>query len=866
MYFEDVNIFQIEDHVSNLKNMYAHRDTENKKPKEYLRDHIECTIEYFHFICREKNLDNIFINLEKSLLKEKDNVLVQLWKEMLINTVYMHDVGKINPAFQYDIMLNDFYKDNESRDSKHSLLSSYIYVSYFDKKIKNLDIEKLDKSFLRYFMYLNAYIISKHHGYLSDFEDFGTYLADETEDYFKEDDFPDLNMNTLKNSTIVNFFYGDSFKIIKEYVKNKDSDFNIYIYSKILFSILTASDYYATAEYMDGHKVVDMGIITKELKEKFCSEFNNYEITKNIRNYEKNPVIDGNYTSINELRSEITLESEKNYLKNKDKNIYYLEAPTGAGKTITSINLANLILKSEKAINELFYVFPFNTLVEQTEKGLKDIFKRSDITQNISVINSLTPIKTVDKNEDYKDFRSKENNRKIDYKKSLLNRIFLNYPFIITTHVNLFNYLFGTSREEGFPLIHICNSVIILDEIQSYKNGIWKEIINFLSAYAEILNVKVIIMSATLPRLNKLVEREDNNFVYLIKDRKHYFENPLFKNRVEFEMMDLGEDPESEGFELLLKDILKESKNNNKILIEFIFKKHADKFFDYMNENFISDSGHEIKIITSDDNKIDREKIIKLAKGKKNKVIIISTQVIEAGVDIDMDLGYKNISILDAEEQFMGRINRSCLNSGRVKFFQIDNCRLLYKDDVRKEKELTLINTEIQEILRNKDFEGYYDRVIDKIDKKKREINDKGYLSFIKQLYNLNFEKIKDYMKLIDDEINQNKYTIFLSRKIEVKDEKDGNVDMLDGRILWKDYKKLLVDSEMDYSERRVKLSEKNAQLSYFIYKVKKLPSQYNEILGDIYYIEDGEKYVLNGRFNQEIFMGETPDEANLIL
>lgn len=864
MYFEDVDIFKIEDHVSNLENMYAHRDTENKKPKEYLRDHIERTIEYFCFICREKNLDNIFINLEKSLLKEKNIVLVKLWKEMLINTVYMHDLGKINPAFQYDIMLNDFYKDNESRDSKHSLLSSYIYVSYFNKKIKNLDIEKLDKSFLRYFMYLNAYIISKHHGYLSDFERFGRYLADETEDYFKEDDFPDLNMDTLKSSIIANFFYPDKIKDIKEYVETEDNNFSIYIYSKILFSMLTASDYYATSEYMDGQKVVDMGIISKELREKFCSQFNNYEITKSIRNYEKDPVIDGNYTSINELRSEITLESEKNYLKNKDKNIYYLEAPTGAGKTITSINLANLILKSEETINKLFYVFPFNTLVEQTEKGLKDIFK-SDITQNISVINSLTPIKTVDENEDYKDFRSKENNRKIDYKKSLLNRIFLNYPFIITTHVNLFNYLFGTSREEGFPLIHICNSVIILDEIQSYKNGIWKEIINFLNAYAEILNIKVIIMSATLPRLNKLVEGEDNNFVYLIEDRKHYFENPLFKNRVKFEMLDLGEDPKNEGFELLLKDILKESKNNNKILIEFIFKKHADKFFDYMNENFISDRGHEIKIITSDDNKIDREKIISLAKGKKSRAIIISTQVIEAGVDIDMDLGYKNISILDAEEQFMGRINRSCLNSGRVKFFQIDNCRLLYKDDVRKEKELTLINLEIQEILKNKDFEGYYDRVIDKIEKKKREINDKGYLSFIKQMYNLNFEKIKDYMKLIDDEM-QNKYTIFLSRKIEIKDEKSGNIDRLDGSILWKDYKKLLMDSEMDYSERRVKLSEKNAQLSYFIYKVKKLPSQYNEILGDIYYIEDGEKYVVNGRFNQEIFIGETPDEANLIL
>nr|WP_313885185.1 CRISPR-associated helicase Cas3' [Clostridium sp. DJ247] len=546
--------------------------------------------------------------------------------------------------------------------------------------------------------------------------------------------------------------------------------------------------------------------------------------------------------------------------------MYYLEAPTGAGKTITSVNLANLMLNSDDKLNKLFYVFPFNTLVEQTEKGLTEIFEKdNEIKQNISVINSLTPIKTIDINEDYKDFRSKENNKKIDYKKSLLNRIFLNYPFIITTHVNLFNFLFGTSREEGFPLIDVCNSVIILDEIQSYKNGIWKEIINFLSVYAEVLNIKVIIMSATLPRLNKLVEGEDSNFAYLINNRKHYFENPLFKNRVKFEILDLGGDIKEEdyekGFKILLDDILKESKTNNKILIEFIFKKNADRFFDYINEEFICDSGHEIKIMTSDDNKVDREEVIKAAKKTGGKIIIIATQVIEAGIDIDMDLGYKNISILDAEEQFMGRINRSCLRTGRVKFFKINNCGLLYKNDVRKEKELTLNNPQVQELLKNKDFEQYYREVINKIQIRKQENNDNGYLSFIKELNDLDFAKIRDHMKLIDEEANQNKYTIFLSRQIKISEEKT-----IDGSKVWKGYKKLLMDNKMDYSEKRIKLSVMNEDLSYFIYKVKKLPNQYNEILGDIYYIDDGEKYIVNGRFNNEIFIGEKIDEANLIL
>ena len=118
----------------------------------------------------------------------------------------------------------------------------------------------------------------------------------------------------------------------------------------------------------------------------------------------------------------------------------------------------------------------------------------------------------------------------------MLNRQFIHYPIVLTTHIGFFNYLFGTSREETFPLVHLVNSVVILDEIQSYKNSIWKEIIIFLEKYAEILNIKIIIMSATLPRLDKLGGKNDN-CAYLIEDREKYFSSKLFKNRVDVELV-----------------------------------------------------------------------------------------------------------------------------------------------------------------------------------------------------------------------------------------------------------------------------------------------------------------------------------------
>ncbi len=66
-----------------------------------------------------------------------------------------------------------------------------------------------------------------------------------------------------------------------------------------------------------------------------------------------------------------------------------------------------------------------------------------------------------------------------DYKEEVLYRQMLQYPITITSHVNFFNYLFGNGRESNLALAHLCNSVVIIDEIQSYKNARWIEIIEF---------------------------------------------------------------------------------------------------------------------------------------------------------------------------------------------------------------------------------------------------------------------------------------------------------------------------------------------------------------------------------------------------
>jgi CRISPR-associated endonuclease/helicase Cas3 len=258
---------------------------------------------------------------------------------------------------------------------------------------------------------------------------------------------------------------------------------------------------------MDGVATTDIGNIN-EINEFYdvYKQGKIYNFTKKYKNSRDGKKIDfSKVKDINILRNELFLEAEDNLMENIESDIFYLEAPTGSGKSNTATNLSFKLLEGDKRKNKIFYVYPFNTLVEQNINTLKKTFdKEDDIFNKISVINAVFPIKEIDVQR-----QNEEEDFDFDYyKKALLNRQFLNYPIVLTTHVTIFKYLFGTAKEDVFPLHQIVNSVIVLDEIQSYRNIIWGEIITFLNAYAKLLNIKVIIMSATLPDLNYLARSD----------------------------------------------------------------------------------------------------------------------------------------------------------------------------------------------------------------------------------------------------------------------------------------------------------------------------------------------------------------------
>ena len=144
-------------------------------------------------------------------------------------------------------------------------------------------------------------------------------------------------------------------------------------------------------------------------------------------------------------------------------------------------------------------------------------------------------------------------------------------------------------------------------------------------------------------------------------------------------------------------------------------------------------------------------------------------------------------------------------------------------------------------------FEKYYELVLKDIKGKYNDSSSDSNLNdfFINYVGKLNFPMVEKRMELINDDMWS--LSVFLARTIEL----ENNV-VLDGSKVWEDYKNILMDTKMEYAEKEVRLSIIRSFLNYFIYQVKKSDLLYNDRLGELYYIEDGEKYFKDGKVDKE--------------
>ncbi len=723
------------------------------KPEETLDEHSKRTYKAYIILLKKFGLESIILNLVKDITSNKK--LQEITYLIISMIVFFHDVGKINPKFQ-EMIKNDGKKNDLTHHSSYGFFIFYykILCPIYNKKVLPFINPYNINEILEYYQYL-ATIIWRHHTRLLSLKilEKGTTIIEEAttreEKQFNiyKDNCKDLGIN--KDSSLYN-------KLILEEGYNLQEDYEIkysynffYLY-KLIYSLTITADRFASSHR---EKVVQ---IFNEIRTFDYSKIDDYlyNIKKIIENKKNINNKFNDHRNLFKNLAEIKLEEN---IEDKNKRVFYLYLPTGGGKTLLSLSLALKLIKKRK-LRRLYYVFPFINLIEQNSEVIRKVFRnKEDVIELHSYLNPENILKD-DKNE---------NNLNEDIDLSIFYS-----GVVVTSNVNFFNTFIKNSKHNNYKILALVNSVVVIDEIQTLNDEEWLLYASFIHDSSKYYNINYIIMSATVPRLSKLYnnisieERGDKkensnkqNFVNLIDEKDENIKDSFkdFYNRVE---ISYREDLEVDNYDDIC-NLIKENKSN-KCLIVVNTVNSSIKLYNKIKEKLAEEDFGEIILLNSTILNFRRRKIIKEINKVNKKCILISTQSIEAGLDISFNFGIREYSPLESILQVAGRINRN----GEVKsakliiiHSEIKTYNAVYNDirgnfsrqqsewyDVLK-KEFSIENKSKLDL--GVFYQDYFEKVSEKIIKEIKKPYTKDQSDSLDYIKKLKFEELnkKDVIK-----------------------------------------------------------------------------------------------------------------------
>jgi len=879
-------------------NVFAHSSDEKK---ESLFEHSQLVNEYFLLIIKENKIEkiiNILLNDFLNNYEISDKEATRLFiKKLFFTTPIYHDIGKLNPNFQLHKMKNEKFEENVfSFGSDHSKIGAFLYIQKFLKEANNPNNSRADNLLNLFATFVFSYSIHKHHSSTLEIDweyKFDEIFISEIIKFIDEKAF--LSFDKHHQNNILKLF--NEFVLNKNGFSIKNDNFSLFALLKLNYSLLTAADYYATTHFMNNWSVLetDFGVFTNDLKKKIVSNVEssqsyNKKTYDELNDYSLNFPYEASEKNLNILRQNLSVEIINGVRQNINKNLFYIEAPTGGGKTNLSMLALAEFLRDDLEnnthnITKVFYVFPFTTLITQTFVSLKDTLGKNDIANHIVQIHSKAGFSEKTKDGDYG-----------ENKKNIIDYQFVNYPIALLSHIKFFDILKSNKKSANYLLHRLANSLVIIDELQTYSPKEWDKVIYFINKYSTPFNIKFILMSATLPKIDKLISSEGkkafertNDFVYLNKHKEKYFRNNNFAKRVEFDFSllnnsDFNPDNRISFFENLWgkikleSELYKSTSKNKKVhtIIEFIYKKTASEFIEFINKN--NNSFDEIFVLSGTILEPRRKEIISKIKSdeyKNKNILLITTQVVEAGVDIDMDLGYKDSSIIDSDEQLAGRINRNVKKQKcKLFLFNLDDATKIYGKDYRFIKINNELKDKYSEILNTKNFDLLYDSVMDF--KNNHNLQSQYYdnlPTYLKHIKNLNFEAVHKNFKLIDNSLTTE--TLFIPINIEIKipnseelnfskeeitflknRNKFNHEDFISGEKIWELYCDIIENKDEDFATQKINKIIMQGLMSKYSISINTFSKEFKRIQG----LGSGEEkygfYKLN--YAEEVYSYET--------
>ncbi|MEE8738951.1 MAG: CRISPR-associated helicase Cas3' [Bifidobacterium sp.] len=438
--------------------------------------------------------------------------------------------------------------------------------------------------------------------------------------------------------------------------------FSLGLYAKYIFSRLVDADRLDAGNFSSHQRFLPAKPDWQKLVDSF---------EENIRNFD-------NTTAINQIRSEISEECRK--AATRKTGIYKLAVPTGGGKTLASLRFAlHHALRTRK--NRIIYVAPYLTITTQTTQSFRNVLDLSSDDDTI-----LEHYSNVLDSDDTSTESDQEDGSTVDRRKLAAER--WENPIIITTMVQFLETVMSSHGTKLRKFHNMANSVIVFDEIQSIPVNtvnLFNEAVSFLS---KILNCSIVLCSATQP----LLEETDRHNLLLSENPNLVCDSNRYA--IALKRTSIVPIPYEMSLDELAGFVKVKAHENRNCLVIVNLKSEARKLYQYLEKLTTGDEFALVHLSTSMCGRHRAEKLKKVIGllNTHQPVICVSTQLIEAGVDISFACVVRAMAGLDSILQSAGRCNRNGESKEPKKVYvaPIKNEHGLERlRDIKKGKEIT---------------------------------------------------------------------------------------------------------------------------------------------------------------------------------
>jgi CRISPR-associated endonuclease/helicase Cas3 len=410
------------------------------------------------------------------------------------------------------------------------------------------------------------------------------------------------------------------------------------LFIRMLFSALTDAD------WLDTEKHFNAAITEMRSGKAFDPKFLIERLTNEIKGKNKEG-------TINQLRNKV-----REYAVSKAKTetgFFSMTLPTGLGKTLASLCWA-LHHAQNNNLRRIIIVLPFISIIDQTAQELKRIFGDEWVLEHHSNFNEdEEAIKCV----------ADESIQDNAYVKRLATENW-DYPIIVTTSVQFFESLFGNKPSRCRKIHNIAQSVVIFDEVQTLPKELVLPTLSMLKSMQVVMGTSFLFCTATQPAFEKSEGFDGiENIQSLVENPKEVFDAT---RRVEYLSV---ENYQPVAINMLCDRVLIQSEST---LCIFNTKKQALSFFKEL-KNKTTDKIYHLSTSMYPAHRKEIIHKIRLSLRNKEKILVSSTQLIEAGVDFDFPCVFRETAPLESIIQSAGRCNREgkMPRPGKVFIFSI---------------------------------------------------------------------------------------------------------------------------------------------------------------------------------------------------